>query len=170
MAEEQPEEQIELDPVVVVARITTLEMLVRQMMVVQLRLLAERGHIELTPAYVQSLADAYAEKVDESTIIESKHYGIPADNNAVALLLFLLAAPVFSGFIAPLMAQSSRKHEFEADAYAVQHTRAQDLQSALLKLYEDNASTLTPDPLYVRYYYSHPPAVERISHMQQLTP
>ncbi len=65
------EEQIELDPVVVVARITTLEMLVRQMMVVQLRLLAERGHIELTPAYVQSLANAYSEKVDQSTIIDS---------------------------------------------------------------------------------------------------
>ncbi|MCS6986623.1 MAG: hypothetical protein NZM40_04180 [Sphingomonadaceae bacterium] len=65
------EEQIELDPVVVVARITTLEMLVRQLMVVQLRLLAERGHIELTPAYVQSLANAYTEKVDQSTIIDS---------------------------------------------------------------------------------------------------
>lgn len=65
------EEQIELDPVVVVARITTLEMLVRQMMVVQLRLLAERGHIELNPAYVHSLANAYSEKVDESTIIDS---------------------------------------------------------------------------------------------------
>lgn len=64
-------ERIELDPVVIVARITTLEMLVRQMMVVQLRMLAERGHIELTPAYVQGLADAYAQKVDESTIIES---------------------------------------------------------------------------------------------------
>jgi len=71
MADERSEEQIELDPVVVVARITTLEMLVRQMMVVQLRLLADRGHIELTPAYVESLANAYAEKVDESTIIES---------------------------------------------------------------------------------------------------
>jgi hypothetical protein len=68
---ELAEEQIELDPVVVVARITTLEMLVRQMMVVQLRLLAERGHIDLTPAYVQSLANAYSEKVDESTIIDS---------------------------------------------------------------------------------------------------
>lgn len=65
------EERVELDPVVIVARITTLEMLVRQMMVVQLRMLAERGHIELTPAYVQGLADAYAQKVDESTIIES---------------------------------------------------------------------------------------------------
>jgi len=66
-----PQEQIEVDPVVIVARITTLEMLMRQMMVVQLRLLADGGHIELTPAYVQSLANAYAEKVDESTIIES---------------------------------------------------------------------------------------------------
>ena len=93
-----------------------------------------------------------------------------APNDALALLLFMLAAPVFSGFVSPLMARSSRKHEFEADAYAVKHTRAQDLQSALLKLYEDNASTLTPDPLYVRYYYSHPPAVERIRHMQQLAP
>lgn len=71
MSDEPPQEQIELDPVVVVARITTLEMLVRQMMVVQLRLLAEGGHIELTPAYIQNLANAYAEKVDESTIIES---------------------------------------------------------------------------------------------------
>ena len=96
--------------------------------------------------------------------------GVPAANNAVALLLFMLVIPVFSSFVSPLMAHSSRKHEFEADAYAVQQTRAQDLQSALLKLYEDNASTLTPDPVYVRYYYSHPPAVERISHMQQLAP
>jgi hypothetical protein len=71
MNETPPHEAIELDPVVVVARITTLEMLVRQMMVVQLRLLAERGHIELTQAYVQSLANAYSEKVDESTIIDS---------------------------------------------------------------------------------------------------
>ena len=77
MSDEQPQEQIELDPVVVVARITTLEMLVRQMMVVQLRLLADGGHIELTPSYVQNLANAYAEKVDEATIIES---GSPAIN------------------------------------------------------------------------------------------
>ena len=97
--------------------------------------------------------------------------GVPgsAPNDALALLLFMLAVPVFSGFISPLMAHWSRKHEFEADAYAVQHTRAQDLQSALLKLYEDNASTLTPDPIYVRYYYSHPPAVERLHHMQTLS-
>jgi hypothetical protein len=68
---DSPDEQIELDPVVIVARITTLEMLVRQMMVVQLRLLADGGPYRADPAYVQNLANAYAEKVDESTIIES---------------------------------------------------------------------------------------------------
>ena len=96
--------------------------------------------------------------------------GVPGSspNDALALLLFMLAVPVFSSFVSPLMAHSSRKHECEADAYSVKQTRAADLQSALLKLYEDNASTLTPDPVYVRYYYSHPPAVERIRHMQQL--
>lgn len=86
-------------------------------------------------------------------------------NDALALLLFLLAVPVFSFFISPLMAQLSRRHEFEADAYAVAQTGTADLRSALLKLYEDNASTLTPDPLYVRFYYSHPPASERLARM-----
>jgi STE24 endopeptidase len=87
-------------------------------------------------------------------------------NDALALLLFMLAMPMFSFFIAPLFAQLSRKHEFEADAYAVRQTSAQDLSTALLKLYEDNASTLTPDPWYVRFYYSHPGASERLARMQ----
>jgi STE24 endopeptidase len=91
-------------------------------------------------------------------------------NDALALLLFMLAMPVFSFFIAPLFAQLSRKHEFEADAYAVGQTSAQDLSTALLKLYEDNASTLTPDPLYVRFYYSHPGASERLARMQGVVP
>jgi STE24 endopeptidase len=86
-------------------------------------------------------------------------------NDALALLLFLLAVPVFSYFVSPLMAQLSRRHEFQADAFAVAQTGAADLRSALLKLYEDNASTLTPDPLYVRFYYSHPPAIERLARM-----
>ena len=89
-------------------------------------------------------------------------------NDALALLLFMLAMPVFSFFIAPVMARFSRKHEFEADAYAVQQTSAHDLSTALLKLYEDNASTLTPDPLYVSFYYSHPGAAERLARMQGL--
>ena len=88
-----------------------------------------------------------------------------APNNALALLLFALAVPVFSFFISPLFAQLSRKHEFEADAYAVTQTSGQDLSAALLKLYEDNASTLTPDPLFVKFYYSHPPASERLARM-----
>ncbi len=89
-----------------------------------------------------------------------------APNDALALLLFLLAVPVFTVFLSPLFAQLSRKHEFEADAYAAKQTEGGDLASALLKLYEDNASTLTPDPLYVKFYYSHPPAVERLARMQ----
>ncbi len=84
-----------------------------------------------------------------------------APNDALALLLFVLVSPVFSFFIAPLLALFSRKHEFEADAYARAQTNGNDLASALLKLYEDNASTLTPDPLYVAFYYSHPPAAQR---------
>ncbi len=88
-----------------------------------------------------------------------------APNDALALLLFVLVSPVFSFFIAPIMALSSRKHEFEADAYAAAQTNGPELASALLKLYEDNASTLTPDPLYVAFYYSHPPASQRLARL-----
>lgn len=84
-------------------------------------------------------------------------------NEALALLLFLLVTPLFSFFMAPLFAHISRQHEFEADAYAVAQTDAKDLASALLKLYQDNASTLTPDPVFVKFYYSHPPASERLA-------
>ena len=86
-------------------------------------------------------------------------------NDALALLLFMLAVPVFSYFVSPLLAQFSRRHEFEADAYAATQTSGQDLGSALLKLYEDNASTLTPDPVFVKFYYSHPPASERLARL-----
>lgn len=83
-------------------------------------------------------------------------------NDALALLLFMLALPPFTAFIGPLFAWISRRHEFEADAYATQKSSGAHLASALLKLYEDNASTLTPDPWYVRFYYSHPPALQRL--------
>lgn len=86
-------------------------------------------------------------------------------NDALALLLFMLAVPVFTYFVSPLMAQFSRKHEFEADAFAATQTSGRDLGSALLKLYEDNASTLTPDPVFVKFYYSHPPASERLARL-----
>ena len=88
-----------------------------------------------------------------------------APNSALALLLFMIAVPVFGFFVAPLSARLSRKHEFEADAYAVSQTSGADLSAALLKLYQDNASTLTPDPVFVKFYYSHPPASERLQRM-----
>jgi STE24 endopeptidase len=91
-------------------------------------------------------------------------------NDALALLLFMLVVPVFTFFIAPLLARLSRRHEFEADAYAAAQTNGADLGSALTKLYEDNASTLTPDPLFVAFYYSHPPAGERLARLGVMTP
>jgi len=93
------------------------------------------------------------------------HPNISVANDALALLLFLLVVPLFGFFISPLFAQLSRRHEFEADAYAVSQTDGKDLQNALLKLYQDNASTLTPDPVFVKFYYSHPPASERLARM-----
>ena len=86
-----------------------------------------------------------------------------AANDALALLLFMLAVPVFAFFVSPLAAMLSRRHEFEADAYACDHASGSDLAAALVKLHEDNASSLTPDPLFVRFYYSHPPAAERLA-------
>ena len=93
--------------------------------------------------------------------------GVPpnlaASNDALALLLFMMGLPPFMFFVSPVFASLSRRDEYQADAYARSHANAADLVRALLKLYEDNASTLTPDPLYVRFYYSHPPASSRIA-------
>ncbi|MGT2470292.1 M48 family metallopeptidase [Paraburkholderia terrae] len=86
-------------------------------------------------------------------------------NDGLALVLFFLAVPVFLFFVTPLGSLSSRKHEFEADAFAATQADAKDLVNALVKLYEDNASTLTPDPLYTAFYYSHPPASQRIDRL-----
>jgi len=91
-------------------------------------------------------------------------------NDALALLLFMMVAPVFGFFVSPLMAQMSRRHEFEADAYACRQASGDDLAAALLKLHEDNAATLTPDPVYVRFYYSHPPASERLAALARQAP
>lgn len=91
---------------------------------------------------------------------------LAAPNDALALLLFLLVSPSFTFFISPLVAGHSRRAEFQADAYACAQTSSGELSSALLKLYEDNASTLTPDPVYVRFHYSHPPAAERLAAMK----
>lgn len=99
------------------------------------------------------------------SVLLGPNIDVAAENNALALLLFMLAVPVFSFFVTPLMSAMSRRDEFEADAYAMQQADGAQLASALLKLYEDNASTLTPDPWYVSFYYSHPPAVDRLARM-----
>lgn len=85
-----------------------------------------------------------------------------------ALILFALTLPVFSFFLSPILSMSSRKHEFEADAFSAQYTDAQYLISALVKMYQDNAATLTPDALYSAFYDSHPPASIRIAHLTRL--
>lgn len=93
--------------------------------------------------------------------------GVAAKNMPVALVLFFLVAPVFTFILRPLSSLISRLHEFEADEYAAEHASAADLVKALVKLYEDNAATLTPDPLHSLFYDSHPPAALRIAHLNK---
>ncbi|NUZ07115.1 M48 family metallopeptidase [Piscinibacter koreensis] len=90
-------------------------------------------------------------------------------NNALALVLFMLVVPVYGVFLSPLLSGLSRRHEFEADAYASRLADGGQLASALLKLHADNATTLTPDPLVARFYYSHPPAAERLAALAAAT-
>ena len=94
-------------------------------------------------------------------------FGVHIPSSYAALLLFMFVTPAFAFFATPLGSLWSRKHEFEADAFAAQHASAADLASALVKLYRDNATTLTPDPLYSAFYYSHPPATERIAQLRR---
>ena len=91
--------------------------------------------------------------------------GVSAASTAIALLLFFLVMPVFGFFLQPLTSLYSRKHEFEADAYAASHSSAAELVKALVKLYQDNAATLTPDPLHSAFYDSHPPAATRVARL-----
>jgi STE24 endopeptidase len=91
---------------------------------------------------------------------------LDGSHNGVALVLFMLVVPVFTFVLAPVASRISRRHEFEADAFAVAHTSGDDLASALVKLYEDNAATLTPDPVHSAFYDSHPPAAIRITRLQ----
>jgi STE24 endopeptidase len=95
--------------------------------------------------------------------------GVTTPSNYMALILFLLVSPVFLFLLRPLMASYSRKNEFEADDYAAKHANAKHLVEALVKLYRDNASTLTPDPLHSAFYDSHPSASIRISKLAAYT-
>jgi len=94
--------------------------------------------------------------------------GVPEPSDSAALLLFLVAAPAFTWLVSPLMAAWSRRHEFEADAFAAAHSDARSLAEALAKLYKDNATTLTPDPLYSAFHDSHPPPAIRIGRLLAL--
>jgi STE24 endopeptidase len=91
---------------------------------------------------------------------------VSARDTATGLLLFVLVMPIFTFFLHPITSVYSRKHEFEADAYAAAHASAAELVKALVKLYQDNAATLTPDPLHSAFYDSHPPAATRIARLQ----
>src|SRR5882724_9956380 len=93
-------------------------------------------------------------------------FSVHTPSSHAALLLFMFVTPAFAFFATPLGSLWSRRHEFEADAFAASHASAQDLASALVKLYRDNATTLTPDGLYSAFYYSHPPATERIARLR----
>ena len=102
--------------------------------------------------------------IDQPWFYEGLRAGAPA--TAMGLLLFVLVMPAFTFFLQPLTSLYSRKHEFEADAYAAVHASAAELGRALVKLYQDNAATLTPDPLHSAFYDSHPPAATRIARLQ----
>ena len=91
--------------------------------------------------------------------------GMSQPSTHAALMLFMLIGPVFTFFLQPLLAWGSRRYEYEADSFAAEQTDASELVSALVKLYRENASTLTPDPLHSAFYDSHPPAALRIAHL-----
>lgn len=92
--------------------------------------------------------------------------GVDTHSNAAALLLFMFVSPVFTTFMTPISAYFQRKFEFEADSFAIENAKGSKLISGLVKLYEENASTLTPDPLFSAFHYSHPPAAIRIAHIE----
>jgi STE24 endopeptidase len=95
--------------------------------------------------------------------------GVPLPSTHAALLLFMLVVPAFMFFITPLASLWSRRHEFEADEFASRYASPAELATALVKLHRDNASTLTPDPVYAAFYYSHPPPLVRISRLRAAT-
>ncbi len=136
----------------------------------------ELGHFKMNHV-VRRMAWAFAVSLaflwvlgqlrDAAWFFEGLGVGVPA-GDAMALVLFFTIVPVFTFLLRPLLAMYSRKHEFEADAYAARYTPAGDLAQALVKLYKDNATTLTPDPLHSAFYDSHPPAAARIAKLKLL--
>ena len=127
----------------------------------------KRNHIKKRIASMAAMSLAglalLAWLIDQSFIYEG--LGVTTPSFYMALILFMLVTPVLSIFFNPVFSLLSRKHEFEADEFAAQNTDANNLITALVKLYEENSNTLTPDPLYSSFYDSHPPAPVRIAHL-----
>jgi STE24 endopeptidase len=96
-------------------------------------------------------------------------HGIQTITDYMALTLFSMVAGVYTFLLTPLSAYTSRKHEYEADQFASENAQAGKLITALVKMYKDNASSLTPDPLYSKFYFSHPPALERVSYLEKFS-
>jgi STE24 endopeptidase len=128
----------------------------------------QRRHIVKRIVVMAALALALlwllGQLIDQAWFYEGLKVG--AGSTAMALILFSLVLPIFTFPFGPLMSWHSRKHEFEADAYAAQQSDRNELIAALVKLYRDNAATLTPDPLHSLFYDSHPPASVRIAHLK----
>ncbi len=94
-------------------------------------------------------------------------HGVESTQSYIALTLFMMVSGIYTFFITPLSSWTSRKYEFEADEFAAKHSDASDLINALVKMYKDNASTLTPDPVYSAFYHSHPPALIRVNFLEK---
>ncbi|MBP9682296.1 MAG: M48 family metallopeptidase [Bacteriovorax sp.] len=105
----------------------------------------------------------------KNNLIFFEGHGVHSPSNHMALVLFSMVMGVYTFFLTPISAYFSRKYEYEADEFASQNSKASKLISALVKMYKDNASSLTPDPLYSKFYFSHPPALERVSHLEKLS-
>ena len=130
----------------------------------------KRNHVwkRVTVLFAMSLAMLWVlgKLIDQSWFYDGLN--VEMHGTAIALLLFFMVIPVFTFFLQPLTSLYSRKHEFEADAYAATHAKPADLVHALVKLYQDNAATLTPDPWHSAFYDSHPPAATRIARLRHL--
>lgn len=104
----------------------------------------------------------------KNNILFFNGHGVQTVTDYMALTLFSMVAGVYTFLLIPFSAYTSRKHEYEADQFAAQNAQASKLISALIKMYKDNASTLTPDPIFSKFYFSHPPASERVSYLESL--
>lgn len=135
----------------------------------------ELGHFKrkhVVKMLVRSVFMSFAAFYILSLLLNSQAFfqghGVTEMNLHLALMLFAMVSGVYTFWVTPLSAIISRKYEFEADAFAAEHSKPSELISALVKLYKDNASTLTPDPTFSAYYHSHPPALIRVQHLEGL--